>query len=123
MRMCWSLLILFINLLPADSVFSQFLTVLRAELIRTFAALQRQVRHFPETFRIHHDAKFPYDPDCQCQKQQRPGIKTGNECQRNKHHKMIPVENTASRTAAVPHDQPEWAPDQYTDQITDIKED
>ena len=121
MRMCWSLLILFIKPLPADSVFSQFLTVLRAELIRTFAALQRQVRHFPETFRIHHHTQLPDHPGRKCHQQQRPGVESRYECQRNKHHQVIPVEDPASRTAAVAHDKSERAPDQHADQITYIE--
>lgn len=36
---------------------------------------------------------------------------------------MIPIKDPAGSAAAVVHDQPEWAPDQYADQVAYVEQD
>jgi hypothetical protein len=92
-----------------------------AKLIRAVTALEGDVGYFPETLRVKHYAKLPYQPDCKCNEEKRGGIETGNEQKRRKHHQMIPVKNAASSAAFILHNQSKRTPDQDADQIAHIK--
>ena len=104
-------------------LFSEFLAVLGTELICAFAAFQRDVGYFPETFGIDQHAQLPNQPGKNRHDHQRYGIKSSHKNQRGEHHQVIPVENAAGGAAFVLHDQPEGTPDQNADQVTDIEAD
>lgn len=101
--------------------FPQFLAVLGAELVGAGAAGEGRVGLLPEPLRVHHHAKFPHQPGGEGQRHQAEGIEAPGKNQGRKHHQVVPVEDAAGGAAAVFHDKPEGAPDQHTDQITDIE--
>ena len=102
-------------------LFPKFLTVLGAELIRTFRAFQGGVGFVPEALRVNQYEQLPDEPGNNRHDKQRYGVKTAHENNGREHHQMVPVEDPAGGAAAVAHDQTEGAPDQHSDQIADIK--
>ena len=96
-------------------------TILCTQFIRTVRAFQRLVRDFPEPLGKQHHTKFPDHPDGKCRQHKAHPVKAAHKYQRAEHHKMIPVKNTAGRTASILHDQSERAPYQHTDQIAYIE--
>ena len=92
-----------------------------AELVGTFTAFECHITVFPESFRVCEYTDFPYEPYYYGNGKERKCVKTFNCYKRRKHHKMVPVENTAGCATFVAHYKPEWTPDKNTYQVAHIK--
>ena len=78
---------------------------------------------FPKAFRIYKHRKLPYEKGKKSHNKQGRGIKAPHKHHGRKHHKMIPVENTAGGTASVPHNKTEGTPYKHTYKIAYVKGD
>ena len=99
----------------------QLFAVLGAELVGTVGAAQRRVGYLPEALGVHHHAQLPHQPHRDRQQDQAQGVEAAHADHGREHHQMVPVEDAAGRAAAVLHNEPEGAPDQYADQVADIE--
>jgi len=75
----------------------------------------------PKAFGMEKNTNLPHKPCDDRKHNKRNGKKTTYVNHRGEHHQMIPIKDTAGGTAAGSHHEPEWTPNQYTDQITDIE--
>ena len=77
----------------------------------------------PEAFRVNEYEELPHKQCDHRDNKQGKGEESPHKNKRGKHHKMIPIEDSAGCTASSIHHQPEWTPDQNANQITDIERD
>jgi len=91
-------------------------------MVLTMGALQGLIGAFPQSFRIFQHGNLPGQHHNQGCKKEAPSKEIHNKQQGSKHHKMAPVENSASHTALIVNKKLlKRTPKQYANQVTDIK--
>ena len=103
------------------SLGSQLSAILSTKLICTLRAFKGSIGIFPESLREDKDAKLPYSKGDYRHCKKRKGIEADYKHHRCKHHKMIPVKNTAGGAAFVLHNKTEGTPYKNTDKVAYIK--